>query len=168
MVVDPNYFNWKLLFLKPYKTYQTHQTHPTVYISHHFTSFSHVEFDFVWHPEISRSTVYPSLQGREAIVVPGVDLGPRRQQHPADLRAAVARRPVQRGAAAEDAVLRGPGHSGHSAGVRPHDVPAPRRGGRARSPRWQGRGHNETQKIFKRRLELEFTVSNHNNLMQSV
>ena len=120
-VVDLNYFNWKLLFSKPYKTYQTHQTHPTVYISHHFTSFhiiSHVEFDFFWPPEISpKHRVYPSLQGREAIVVvPGVHFGLRRQQHPADLRVAVARRRVQRGAAG--VVLRG-----HGAGHRPQQVP---------------------------------------------
>ena len=53
MVVDENDFNWKLLLLKPYKTYQTHQTHPTVYISHHFTSFHMLNSIFVWHLEIS-------------------------------------------------------------------------------------------------------------------
>ena len=52
----------------------------------HFTSFHTL-----------RSTV-----GREAILVPGVHLGPRRQQHPADLRVHVTRRPEQRGGAAEE------------------------------------------------------------------
>ena len=62
------------------------------------------------------STVHPSLQGREAFVSPGVDLGPRCQQHPLDLRVAELRRPVQRGAAV--GVLRG-----HGAGHRPQEVP---------------------------------------------
>ena len=131
VVVDPNYFNWKLLFLKPYKTYQTHQTHPTVYISHHFTSFhiiSHFEFDFFWHLEISQSTVYPSLQGREAVDLPGVHLGPRRQQHPADLRVAFAASGEPRAALA-----------GH---------------------RWMGRrGHNGDPKFVTGRLELEWNWS---------
>ena len=84
-----------------------------------FTFHSHLEFDFFWHPEISpKHRVYPSLQGREAVVVPGVDLGPRRQQHPADLHVAFGRRPVQRGVAA--AVRRG-----HGAGHRPQQVPDP-------------------------------------------
>ena len=48
--------------------------------------------------------------------VPGAHLGVRRQQHPADLHAAVARRAVQRGEA--EAVRRG-----HGAGVRPQVVP---------------------------------------------
>ena len=118
-----------------------------------FTFHSHVEFDFFWHLEISQSTVYIHLlqaesRGRRQ---PGVHLGPRRQQHPADLRAAVARRPVQRGAAGD--VLRG-----HGAGHRPQQVPhraeatAPGRredvvaasGPRAApgGPRWKGRrGH---------------------------
>ena len=60
--------------------------------------------------------MHPSLQGREAVPVPGVDLGPRRQQHPADLPVAVERRPVQRGAAGD--ALRGRG-----AGHRPQQVP---------------------------------------------
>ena len=108
MVVDPNYFNWKLPFLKLYKTYQTHQTHPTVYISHHFTSFhiiSHFDFDFVGNLKSAPSTVCPSLQGREATVVPGVHLGPRRQQHPADLPVALVRRLVQRGATSGERLL---------------------------------------------------------------
>ena len=84
-----------------------------------FTFHSHLEFEFFWHLEISQSTVHPSLQGREAAVAPGVDLGPCRQQHPADLRAAVvARRPVQRGVAGS--VLRS-----HGAGHRPQDVADP-------------------------------------------
>ena len=62
--------------------------------------------------------MYPSPQGREAFVGSGVHLGPRRQQHPADLRVAVARHPVQRGAAA--GVL-----PDHGAGVLPQDVPDP-------------------------------------------
>ena len=62
------------------------------------------------------STVYPSLQVREASVGSGVHLGPRRQQHPADLHVAVVRRPVQRGGA--EAALRG-----HGAGHRPQEVP---------------------------------------------
>ena len=62
--------------------------------------------------------MYPSLQGREAIVVPGVDLGPRRQQHPAHLRVAFARRDVQHGEV--EAVRRGRG-----AGHRPQQVPDP-------------------------------------------
>ena len=83
-----------------------------------FTFHSHVEFDFFWHLEISQSTVYIHLfkPRAEVVVSPGVHLGPRRQQHPADLRAAVARRPVQRGAAGD--VLRG-----HGAGHRPQQVP---------------------------------------------
>ena len=62
--------------------------------------------------------MHPSLQGREANNVPGVHLGPRRQQHPADLRVAFARRDVQRGGAGE--VLHG-----HGAGHRPQEVPDP-------------------------------------------
>ena len=62
--------------------------------------------------------MYPSLQGRDTHVSPGVDLGPRRQQHPADLSVAFARRPVQRGAAPAPVVLRGRG-----AGHRPQQVP---------------------------------------------
>ena len=61
--------------------------------------------------------MHPSLQGREAVeLVPGVDLGPRRQQHPADLRVAFARRDVQR----SEGLLRG-----HGAGHRPQQVPDP-------------------------------------------
>ena len=96
--------------------------------------------------------MYPSLQGQEAIVVPGVHLGPRRQQHPAHLRVAAVRRVVQHGGV--DAVRRGRG-----AGHRPQQVPDPpevtavgRREdvvvaseGHGPPPgghRWQGRGHN--------------------------
>ena len=82
-----------------------------------FTHISHVAFDFFWHPEISQSTVYPTLQGRDTHVSPGVDLSPRRQQHPADLPVAFERRPVQRGAAPAPVVLRG-----HGAGHRPQQV----------------------------------------------
>jgi len=64
------------------------------------------------------STVYPSLQVREASVGSGVHLGPRRQQHPADLRVAFVRCAVQRGGAAS--VRRG-----HGAGHRPQQVPDP-------------------------------------------
>jgi len=62
--------------------------------------------------------VYPSLQGREAVDLPGVHLGPRRQQHPADLRVAFARRVVQGGAAQV-------ANPGHGAGHRPQEVPDP-------------------------------------------
>ena len=62
--------------------------------------------------------MHPSLQGREAFLSPGVDLGPRRQQHPADLRVAFVRCAVQRGGAAS--VRRG-----HGAGHRPQQVPDP-------------------------------------------
>ena len=61
----------------------------------------------------------PSLQGREAFDLPGVHLGPRRQQHPADLRVAVVHRPVQRGDVEAAALL------GHGAGHRPQQVPDP-------------------------------------------
>ena len=65
-----------------------------------------------------QSTVSPSLQGREAFVSPGVHLGPRRQQHPADLHVAAGRRPVQRGPPV--AALRS-----HGAGHRPQQVADP-------------------------------------------
>ena len=62
--------------------------------------------------------MHPSLQSREAFDLPGVHLGPRRQQHPADLRVAFARRDVQRGGAEA-------GRRGHGAGHRPQEVPDP-------------------------------------------
>ena len=110
--------------------------------------------------------MYPSLQGQEAADLrPGVDLGPCRQQHPADLRAAVVRRPVQRSVA--EAVL-----LGHGAGHRPQQVPdraqvtAPGRhedvvvasehGPPWEGVRWKGRrGHNGDPKFVTGRLELE-------------
>ena len=95
---------------KPPKVLQCF-THQNLYISH-------VAFEILGTLKSPQSTVYPSLQGREAIVVPGVHLGPRRQQHPADLRVAGVRRPVQRGAAVD--VRRG-----HRAGHRPQQVPDP-------------------------------------------
>ena len=138
VVVDPNYFNWKLLFLKPYKTYQTHQTHPTVYISHHFTSFHIISHHFTsFH--ILNSIFFGTLKspkapcihlfrGREAVDLPGVHLGPRRQQHPADLRVAFAASGEPRAALA-----------GH---------------------RWMGRrGHNGDPKFVTGRLELEWNWS---------
>ena len=64
--------------------------------------------------------MHPSLQSREAFDLPGVHLGPRRQQHPADLRVAFARRDVQRGGAEA-------GRRGHGAGHRPQEVPDPPR-----------------------------------------
>ena len=108
----------------------------------------------------------PSLQGREAGVVPGVDLGPRRQQHPADLHVAVARRrEVQRGVAVA-------GFVGHGAGHRPQQVPDPAEvtaAGRledvvvasgGHGPPREGTGGRaeattETPKIVTGRLELE-------------
>ena len=82
---NPDHVMWLLIqiistgncfFKSPIKP--TKPTKPTLpftvhIISHHFTCW----IRFFLHPEISQSTVYPSLQGREAIVVPGVDLGPR-------------------------------------------------------------------------------------------
>ena len=155
-------------FLKPYKIYQTHQTHPTVYISHHFTSFHILNSIYFGLLKSPQSTVCPSLQGREAPGVPGLQLGPRRQQHPARLRAVFGRRLVQRGAAA--AVRRG-----HGAGHRPQQVPHPAEAvehgrvedvvvasgatGRPGRHRWKGRrGHTErrSKKIFTRiKLELK-------------
>ena len=113
-----------------------------------------------------QSTLHPSLQGREAFLSPGVDLGPRRQQHPADLRVAFVRCAVQRGGAAS--VRRG-----HGAGHRPQQVPDPAEvtgGGRLEDVVAASEGHGpplegtggraaeattETQKIVPGRLELE-------------
>ena len=121
MVVDPNDFNWKLencLFLS-FKTYQAHQNRPKFYnvlLTNPTKTFTfHILTSILFGTLKSQSTVHPSLQSREAFVVPGVHLGPRRQQHPADLRAASDRRLVQRGPPV--AVL-----PGHGAGHRPQDV----------------------------------------------
>ena len=158
---------WKLPFLKcqnlpsppkPPKVLQcfTHQSHQNLYISH-------VEFEILSTLKSPQSTVHPSLQSREAFDLPGVHLGPRRQQHPADLRVAFARRDVQRGGAEA-------GRRDHGAGHRPQQVPDSRgdRGGppwrcrcRLGGPRaapgghrWKGRrGHNGDPKFIKISLQ---------------
>ena len=110
VVVYLHHFNWKLL--KPQNLPNPPKPPKVLHFIHILSSNI---FGTLKSPP---STVHPSLQGREAFVAPGVDLGPRRQQHPADLRAAVDRRDVQRGVA--DDVPRG-----HGAGHRPQDVPDP-------------------------------------------
>ena len=122
MVVDPNDFNWKLenCLFQSFKTYQAHQNRPKFYNvlpTNPTKTFTFHEFEILSTLKSPQSTVHPSLQGREAFVVPGVHLGPR-QQHPADLRVASDRRLVQRGPPV--AVL-----PGHGAGHRPQDVADP-------------------------------------------
>ena len=96
-------------------------TKPTMRFTFHI--ISHVEFEILSTQSaagcnLGRATAPRNvllMQGREASPVPGIHLGPCRQQYPADLRAAAVRRPVQRGDA--EAVLRG-----HSAGHGPQQV----------------------------------------------
>ena len=73
----------------------------------------HVEYDFFF----ALRNIPPKHHGREAADVPGVHLGPRRQQHPADLHMPAERRPMQRGGS-QEAVPRG-----HGARLRLHEVP---------------------------------------------
>ena len=150
-------------------TKPTKPTKPTLpftfhIISHHFTSchiLNSIFFDTLKSPQ---STVYPSLQGREAGELPGIHLGPRRQQHSADLRVAFVRCAVQRGDAVEVRL-------GHGAGHRPQQVPHGAEAAVIRRPeefvvasggpraapgghRWKGcRGHNGRQWRPKKSLQ---------------
>ena len=141
----------------------TKPTKPALPFTFHI--ISHFEFDFFRHLEISQSTVSISSgpRGRRRS---WRRPRPRRQQHPADLHVAVARRrEVQRGVAVA-------GFVGHGAGHRPLQVPDPAEvtaAGRledvvvasgGHGPPREGTGGRaeattETPKIVTGRLELE-------------